>query len=104
MADEAVHEVAAEPAELTAKDKLRAFEDEVLGKDTPRINGHIERGHGSLYSRHTSPEQKVHYAKLEHLVKAEDKLAHASAELSKAQSEHDAALAAAEKSSDAVSE
>ena len=35
--------------ERVAAARLRAFEDEVLGKDAVRINGHIERGVGSHY-------------------------------------------------------
>src|SRR6266496_2513957 len=39
-----------EPEPDTAKAKLRAFEDEHLGKDAVRIGGEIEKGHGSPYA------------------------------------------------------
>lgn len=80
--------------QVPAKDRLRAFEDEVMGADAPRVNGHIERGHGSLFGR-LSAEHKAHHARLEHLVTAEQKLADASVKLAEAQAEHDKALVAA---------
>lgn len=53
-----------------------------------RINGEIERGHGSLFER-LSDEDKAHYAALERLIVAHDKLEAAQAALHAA--EHEAA-------------
>lgn len=83
--------VSDEPA--SAVDRLRAFEDEKLGKDTPRFNGALERGVGSLYSRMPDADKAMH-AKLEKLVETESKLAAAHTALIAADVEHDAALAA----------
>lgn len=83
----------ADEAPLNAGQRLRAFEDEVFGKDVPRINGQIERGHGSMFARLT-PEQKIHHVALERLVKTEAKVADASADLAKAEADHAAAMAA----------
>jgi hypothetical protein len=83
---------AVEP-DTTAKGRLRAFEDSIVGKDAPRVHGKVERGHGSLYQRNTSPEQKAHHAALEHLVESEDRMAKASAHLATVQAEHDKAEA-----------
>lgn len=78
-----------------APERLRAFEDATMGPNAPRINGAVERGHGSLYSRMTDP-QKAEHAGLEKLVGAEQKLAEAHAALIQAEADHEAALAAAE--------
>lgn len=79
--------------ELTAKQKLRAFEDDVLGPDVVRISGEIEKGHGSNFKKNLTEEQRQHHARLEHLVVAEEKLAHASAALASAEAEHEKAKA-----------
>jgi len=73
-------------APVTAKDKLRAFEDKHLGKDVPRIDGKVERGHGSPFKA-MKPEQHVEYAALEKLVDAEQKLADATAALETAKAD-----------------
>ena len=88
-------------APVTAADKLREFEDKTFGKDAPRINGELERGVGSPYSRMT-PEQKRHYESLEHLVKAEKKVADASAELDAAKIKHDAAVKSSDEAAKAI--
>ena len=88
---------------VTAKTKLRTFEDEAFGKDVGRINGEVERGVGSPFARMT-PEQKKQHAALERLVVAEQKLADASQELSKAESAHAAAVKEAEASEQAADE
>jgi hypothetical protein len=75
----------------TAKTRLRAFEDATFGLDASRINGEVERGIGSPFARMTH-EQKAHHAALEHLVKAEQAMADASAALAAAQARHDAAV------------
>ncbi len=80
-------------APATAKDKLRAFEDEVFGKDVGRINGDVERGIGSPYAAMT-PHQKAHYASLEQLMKAEKTMADATATLADAEAKHEAAIKA----------
>jgi len=94
-------EPVAEP--VTAKTKLRAFEDATFGKDAGRINGEVERGVGSPFARMT-PEQKKQHAALERLVVAEQKLADASAELSKAEAAHEAAVKEAAASEQAVAD
>lgn len=75
----------------SAKAKLRAFEDDVFGKDVSRINGEVERGVGSPYARMTDA-QKAHHLALEKLIAAEKAMADASADLAKAQADHEAAV------------
>ncbi len=61
----------AEPeAEMTMTQRLRAFEDKHLGEDAVRINGELERGHGSRYSK-MSPAHRAHHDALVELVAAE---------------------------------
>lgn len=76
-----------------AATRLRAYEDEVLGEDVPRISGHIERGVGSKYQG-MSDEQKRKHTALERLTQAEKNLAHAEAAVEKAKTEHESAAAA----------
>lgn len=83
------------PREVPAAARLRAFEDANMGPDAPRINGGVERGHGSLYSRLTD-QQKAEHAGIEKLIGTEQKLAEAHAALIQAEADHEAALAAAE--------
>jgi hypothetical protein len=90
-------------APVTAADQLRAFEDDHFGKDAPRINGELERGVGSPYSRMTH-YQKRHYESLEHLVKAEKKVADATAELETAKAKHVAAVKVSEDAAKAIVE
>lgn len=56
-------------AEVTAHERLKAFEDKHLA-NAPRINGHIEKGIGSHFSRMTD-EHKAHHDALTELVEAE---------------------------------
>lgn len=84
-----------------AADRVRAFEDKHLGKDAVRIGGRIERGSGSPFAA-MSDEKKRQYAALEKLVAAEQKLADAHAAVIQAETDHEAALAAAEPKPDAV--
>ena len=84
-----------EIAELTAKQKLRAFEDATFGKDCVRISGEIERGYGSPFKK-MSPEHARHHAALEHLVAAEKHLSDATAAVVAANAAHDAAKAKAD--------
>lgn len=88
------------PREVPAAERVRAFEDEHLGKDAVRIGGRIERGSGSPFAA-MSDEKKRQYAALEKLVAAEQKLADAHAALIQAEADHEAALATAEPKSDA---
>lgn len=82
--------------ETPTSERLRAFEDEKLGKDAPRIHGKVEQGHGSLFQR-LSAEDRAHHAALERLVEAEKKVAEARAALDAAEDRHaDAADAAGE--------
>lgn len=88
----------AEPAadlipQPTAAEQLRAFEDKVLGKDVPRINGAIERGIGSKFAS-MSPADKAAHAALERLVDADDRVTRAQAELDAAKLEQSAAAKA----------
>lgn len=88
------------PAEgPNSADRMRAFEDEVFGKDAVRIEGKIERGVGSPYAGMTD-ERKAQYAALEALVAAEQKLADATGAAAQAEADRVAAeerLAACDK-------
>jgi len=75
--------------------RLRAFEDEVFGKDAVRIGGKIERGYGSPYANVTD-EQRRQYEAIEAMVVAEQKLMDARAALLQAEEDHKAALTATE--------
>ena len=91
-------ETTAEAEVVTAKARLRAYEDEVLGADAVRISGEIEKGHGSHYKTKMSAEQRRYHAALEHLVHVEEKLAHAAATLAAAEADHEKAKAHVEAS------
>lgn len=77
---------------VTARQKLRAFEDEHFGKDAVRVNGEIERGHGSPFADMDQHEHRQ-YAALELLIAAEQRLADSTTALAVAEAEHEAALA-----------
>jgi hypothetical protein len=80
------------PVEGTsAAEHLAKLEERLFGKNAPRVNGKIERGHGSLF-RQLSAEDMAAYCALEKLVVAEDGLSAAQGQLSAAQ----AAVTAAE--------
>lgn len=83
--------------EISARDRIRAFEDEHLGPDAVRINGEVERGHGSAFKA-LSPALHRHYAALERLVAAEIALGEAAAVHSQAQVAYDTAAAVADDS------
>lgn len=74
----------------TAAAKLRAFEDDVFGKDASRINGDVERGVGSPFAKMTDV-QRAHHTALENLVKAEKAVADAGAAHAKAHADHELA-------------
>lgn len=84
-----------------AKARLRAFEDEHLGLDTPRIGDKIERGIGAPI-RHLSPELQAEHAALERLIDAEQKLAAAAGHLAAADVHHEEAKAHVEHAAAAV--
>lgn len=86
-----------EVPEVSARDKIRAFEDRNLGENAVRINGEVEKGHGSLF-KELSPQHHRHYADLEKLAAAETALTEAGAALGQAQAAYDAAAEQAEAS------
>ena len=88
-APEPMPEPVVEPA-TDAAGRLRAFEDEVFGADTARIDGKVERGIGSYYQR-MSDAERAHHQALEALVAAEQRLADAHAALVAADAAHEAA-------------
>jgi chromosome segregation ATPase len=79
------------PDEITTKTKLREFEDDKLGANTPRIDGAIERGHGSHFKTRLSDQDRAYHAALENLLSAEQKVADTSAALAVAQAAQDVA-------------
>jgi len=84
-----------QPATVTtARDQMRAFEDEHIGKDAVRNKqGHVERGFGSKFKTLDMDEAwHAKYAVLEKMVEAEDKVNAANVALSAAKSAYDAAL------------
>lgn len=87
--------------EISAAHRLRAFEDEHLGEDTPRVEGRIERGHGSRLQTKLTAEGRAEHAALERLVHAEEELMKATAALGAAQAKHSEAATAVERASDA---
>jgi hypothetical protein len=100
-----------EPAEpVTARTRLRDFEDDHLGEDAVRISGQIEKGHGSHFQTRMTHEQRVQHTALEKLVEAEKRVADTSAALASAEADHEAAkkhveaCAAASKTADAERE
>lgn len=92
QADEAEREPVVETPPVTAKSRLRAFEDDAIGEDAVRISDQIERGSGSLYQTVLTPEQRAQHAALEKLVEAEQRVADTSAALATAQIAHDQAV------------
>lgn len=98
---------AAEPvaAEPTARDKVRAWEDENLGPDVPRVSGEIERGVGSKYALLIAekPAKGAQYEALQKLVKAEDDMVKAQASMDHAKVEIDVATKALDDANAAVS-
>lgn len=86
----------------SARQRLRAFEDEVLGEKAVRISGNVERGSGSHFQTKMTDEQRAHHAALERLLEAEQKLADASAVLAKAEADHHAAELVVERGEEAA--
>ena len=54
----------------STEERLRAFEDKVLGAGTPRHQDKVERGHGSPFAK-LDDQHKAHHAALESLIEAE---------------------------------
>lgn len=84
-----------------AAQRIRAFEDEHLGPDVVRINGEVEKGHGSLFKT-LSPDKHRVYAALQRLHVAEAGLTAAESNLAVAQSDHAAATADVEAAAQAT--
>jgi hypothetical protein len=84
-------------SEHSARDMLRAFEDEHLPEAT-HIDGEIDKGIGSKHEvmRQKHPDLAAHHAALERLVQAEDEMTRATAALAAAEDKHAAALIAVE--------
>lgn len=80
----------AKAEEVPAHEQLRAFEDRHFGKDVPRYDGKVERGHGSRYQR-LDASARAEHAALERLVEAEEYVQKATRELFVAQERHAAA-------------
>lgn len=96
--------------EFSAAERLRLFEDEHLGEDTPRFNGHVEKGHGSLFQRPidkggklTDQHRKAHTA-IEKTVETEHKLNEARGKLAQAEADHAAACKAADTAEASIAE
>ena len=90
-------EPAPAPTESTTRDRLAAFEYAKLGPDAPRHDGRAEKGHGSLFSKLSDADKRIHAA-LENLIEKEGDVDRAHAALSAAQAAH----AEAEKAVDAA--
>lgn len=86
---------APEPEPESTVDRLRAFEDRILGKDHVRHAGKVEKGHGSPFSG-LSPEHKAHHAALEALIAAESEHKAASTAEDAAHAKLEAAIAKVE--------
>lgn len=93
----------ASPTETTegnsAAERFAALEEKLFQGRAARVNGQIERGHGSLFRRLSEDEQR-RYLALEAEVVAEKKVADARAALSLAE----AALKTAEERCEALKE
>lgn len=76
------------PVEMSAIERLRAFEDKVMGKKVPRVNGAVERGHGSKHAQ-LEDHHKAHHAALERLVDLEDEVMKLTASLNQAKANHE---------------
>lgn len=80
---------------MTGSEMLREFEDEQMGPDVPRVDGKVERGHGSKFQQ-MKPHHRARHAALERLVHAEDELVKATAEIARATVKRDEAQTAVE--------
>lgn len=78
-------------APASTADRLRAFEDKVLGKDTSRPHGGIEKGIGSPFSS-LDDKHKAHHAALAALMVVEEEAQKAAALAADAEAKLDAAV------------
>lgn len=78
-----------------AQQRLREFEHETFGADAPRIDGHLERGHGSLIQRAGDAHRKAHDALL-HVVHTETAVEAARAKLNEVEDAHAKAMSMAD--------
>lgn len=94
---------AAPPDETDAPthERLRAFEDDVLGEDHPRPHGQIERGIGSKFAS-LHPTVKAHHAALLALIDAEAEYQKAAAIELEASEKLDAAIQRAAETEEAL--
>lgn len=74
---------------MCAAERLRAFEDQVLGVGVPRIDGRIECGSGSRFSS-LPPADRRHHDDLVGLCELEAAMVAAADALAKAQAAHKA--------------
>lgn len=88
--DQPEPEVVAE-TEMAAHDRLRAFEDAVLGPEAPRHDGKPEMGSGSVFAS-LPDEHKAHHAALLALIEAEAEHQKASAAEEAAHAKLEAAI------------
>lgn len=91
------------PAPEPSSDRLRAWEDEHLGPDTPRIGNHIELGIGAPL-RSLSPELQREHTALVHLIETEKKVDEAAGKLAAAEAHHEVVKGHAEQAAEAVDE
>jgi len=72
---------------MTGREHLRELENATFGSRATRINGRIERGSGSAYSR-LDGKTRAKFDAVDRLIKLDDDLAEARVVLTKAQSDH----------------
>lgn len=87
--------------EVATHDRLRAFEDAVLGEDHLRLHGQVERGRGSKFAE-LHPAAKAHHAALEALLDAEAEYQKAAAIEIEASAKLDAAVQRAAETEEAL--
>jgi hypothetical protein len=78
------------PEPDNATTRLRAYEDELFGKDAVRLRGQVERGFGSKHKEMTGGQRR-HYEALERAIVTEQALADAETKLIDAKAAHEAA-------------
>lgn len=94
---------AEQPEELSAADRLHAFEEKhFVDKDHPRHGHHIERGIGSKFDHPRHAPHRAHHAALVALVAAEAEHKKASAAEESAHTKLEAAVQHAESTEAAI--
>ena len=83
--------------EMSTEERLREFEDKMLGKDHARIHGKLERGRGSVFQSNPEngswgPKHREHHAALEALIEVEREHERANAAASAAHAKLEAAI------------